>query len=101
MSSSYNVFYYTVFTVNPEEPQKIAISFGDLEASLLHAFWALRNRPNFPYRQSLYIFEPMIKFGLLTLEDDGVFLRLNDCGQKFLLRLTHEISKKTNKNSLE
>lgn len=83
------------------EIQKIAISFGDLEASLLHAFWALRNRLNFPYRQSLYIFELMIKFGLLTLEDDGVFLRLNDCGQKFLLRLTHETSKKTNKNSLE
>ncbi|MFM7438413.1 MAG: hypothetical protein ACKO2V_07380, partial [Snowella sp.] len=23
MSSSYNVFYYTVFTVNPEEPQRL------------------------------------------------------------------------------
>jgi hypothetical protein len=27
MSSSYNVFYYTVFTVHPEEPISVAIIF--------------------------------------------------------------------------
>lgn len=83
--------------------QMVSLVFGDTEASLLHAFWALRHNSGFLYNTYQYIIDPINKFGLFTIENtnNATFVKLSDCGQKFLLRLTHEINKEANKNSLE
>ncbi len=78
--------------------EQTALSFGDSEASLIHAFWALRGEPTFLYETRRYIIQPINKFGLFTIENtnNGTFVKLNDYGQRFLLRLTHEINQKIN-----
>lgn len=77
---------------------QISIAFGDSEVSFLHCFWSMRNllgRPHLHYNSYQSFLHDITQFGLFTL-DELNFIKLTECGQKFLNRLIND-----KKNNLE
>ena len=78
--------------------RQISIAFGDSEVSFLHCFWSMRNLFGKPYLQyNLYklFLQDITQFGLFTFEEVH-FIKLTECGQRFLNRLIND-----KKNNLE
>jgi len=85
--------------------QQISIAFGDSEVSFLHCFWSMRNFFGKPYIQHnlyglfsqnitefglyrLFLYD-ITQFGLCTFEK-GNYIKLTECGQRFLSRLIND-----------
>jgi hypothetical protein len=74
-----------------ETLQQISEAFGDSKISPLHCFWSMRKlfgQPNLSYFSYKSILNPLIRFGLLTSEQNNKgekeYTKLTECGQSFL-----------------